>query len=126
MCFKMQASLFAIAAAFCGSAALANDTMPDAESADHIIVTGQRVTAGSSGTKSDTPLIETAQSITVLTNDELIRRNALSINQALGYVAGVSANQRGGMVTRYDQLILRGFAPAVFLDGMRLIAGPYS
>lgn len=30
------------------------------------------------------------------------------------------------MVTRYDQLILRGFSPGVFLDGMRLIAGPYS
>jgi iron complex outermembrane receptor protein len=42
------------------------------------------------------------------------------------YVAGVSPNQRGGMVTRYDQMIVRGFSPAFFLDGMRLIAGPYS
>lgn len=58
--------------------------------------------------------------------DELARRNARSINQALNYVAGVSANQRGGMVTRYDQMYLRGFSPAFYLDGMRLIAGPYS
>ncbi len=91
-----------------------------------IVVTGlsQRMTA--SGTKTDTPLLETPQAITVIDAAELTRRNAQSINQALGYVAGVSANQRGGMVTRYDQLVLRGFAPGVYLDGMRLIAGPYS
>lgn len=70
--------------------------------------------------------METAQTITVIDGEELFRRNALSINQALGYVAGVSPNQRGGMVTRYDQLYLRGFTPGIYLDGMRLIAGPYS
>lgn len=110
------------------SAARAEDQPPaDAEkSGESIIVTGMRDKQTGSGTKTDTPLMETAQSITVIDNEELIRRNALSINQALGYVAGVSPNQRGAMVTRYDQLILRGFAPGVFLDGMRLIAGPYS
>ncbi|MDQ0251885.1 iron complex outermembrane receptor protein [Sphingomonas kyeonggiensis] len=91
-----------------------------------ILVTGLREKQTGSGTKTDTPLMETPQTITVIDNDELVRRNALSINQALGYVAGVAANQRGGMVTRYDQLILRGFAPGVYLDGMRLLAGPYS
>ena len=91
-----------------------------------VLVTGVRDKGTASGTKTDTPLMETAQAITVIDGEELIRRNALSINQALGYVAGVSPNQRGGMVTRYDQLYLRGFTPGVYLDGMRLIAGPYS
>jgi len=95
-------------------------------SSETIIVTGLRGNETGTGTKTGTPLMETPQTITVIDNEELRRRNALSINQALGYVAGVSPNQRGGMVTRYDQLILRGFAPGVFLDGMRLIAGPYS
>ena len=95
-------------------------------SGESIIVTGMRDKQTGSGTKTDTPLMATPQSITVIDHEELIRRNALSINQALGYVAGVSPNQRGAMVTRYDQLILRGFAPGIFLDGMRLIAGPYS
>lgn len=97
-----------------------------ARSSEAIVVTGLKDKQTGSGTKTDTPLMATAQSITVIDNEELVRRNALSINQALGYVAGVSPNQRGGMVTRYDQLILRGFAPGVFLDGMRLLAGPYS
>lgn len=98
----------------------------DAVGSDQIIVTGLKERQTGVGTKTDTPLMETPQTITVIDTAELIRRNALSINQALSYVAGVSPNQRGGMVTRYDQLILRGFAPGVFLDGMRLIAGPYS
>lgn len=95
-------------------------------SAETIIVTGINDNKTSTGTKTDTPLIATPQSITIVDREELTRRNALSINEALGYVAGVSTNQRGALATRYDQLVLRGFAPGIFLDGMRLIAGPYS
>lgn len=102
------------------------DETKDEASAETIVVTGVREKQAGAGTKTDTPLMVTPQSITVIDSEELVRRNALSINQALSYVAGVSPNQRGGMVTRYDQLILRGFAPGVYLDGMRLIAGPYS
>ena len=114
-----------------GAAVLATPGMAHADAAadtshGDILVTGLRENKTGTGTKTDTPLIETAQSITVIDNDELTRRNALSINQALGYVAGVAANQRGGMVTRYDQFVVRGLAPTLFLDGMRLIAGPYS
>ena len=93
---------------------------------DTIVVTGLREAGVSSATKTGTPLIETSQTITVIDSEELERRNAISLNQAVGYVAGVAANQRGGTVSRYDQMNLRGFAPGLFLDGMRLIAGPYS
>ncbi len=93
---------------------------------DTVVITGVNTKGTGSGTKTDTPLMETPQSITVIDGAELTLRNVQSINQALGYVAGVSLNQRGGMVTRYDQLVLRGFAPGVYQDGMRLIAGPYS
>lgn len=110
------------------SLAFANEAADaaDATSPDTIVVTGVAEKGTGSGTKTDTPLMETPQSITVIDGAELTLRNVQSINQALGYVAGVSPNQRGGMVTRYDQLILRGFAPGLYLDGMRLIAGPYS
>ncbi|WRD75053.1 TonB-dependent siderophore receptor [Sphingobium baderi] len=92
-----------------------------------IVVNGQlTAVASQSGTKTRTPLIETPQTITLIDNEELVRRNALSINQALTYVAGVGPNQRGNVATRYDQLTIRGFSPAVFLDGMRLQGGTYS
>jgi iron complex outermembrane receptor protein len=106
--------------------AWAEDADEASANPDTIIVTGLSDNKTSTGTKTDTPLIATPQSITIIDREELTRRNALSINEALGYVAGVSTNQRGAMATRYDQLVLRGFAPGVFLDGMRLIAGPYS
>lgn len=106
-------------------------TLPDEDPQrlrnEDIVVEGQREKkSASSGTKTDVPLIATAQSITVIDQEELTRRNALSINQALGYVAGVAPNQRGNVATRYDQLFLRGFAPGVFMDGMRLMGGVYA
>src|SRR5687767_12382827 len=54
---------------------------------DTIVVTGLREKGTGTGTKTETPLIETPQSITVIDGEELERRNVLSINQALGYVA---------------------------------------
>lgn len=102
------------------------ETNPDVSEGNSIIVTGVREKGQAAGTKTDTPLIETPQTITIIDGEEFVRRNVRSINQALNYVAGVSANQRGGMVTRYDQMYLRGFSPTFYLDGMRLIAGPYS
>jgi iron complex outermembrane receptor protein len=105
--------------------AIEADADGDAAS-ETIVVTGLREASVSSATKTGTPLIETSQTITVIDSEELERRGAISLNQAVGYVAGIAANQRGGTVSRYDQMNLRGFAPGLFLDGMRLIAGPYS
>lgn len=102
------------------------DAAESGAAGETIVVTGLREASVSSATKTGTPLIETSQTITVIDSEELERRNATTLNQAVGYVAGVAANQRGGTVSRYDQMNLRGFAPGLFLDGMRLIAGPYS
>lgn len=123
--FMSGASLLIASIAGTGAAS-AEEADEQTRAAETVIVTGLRERQTAAGTKTETPLMATPQTITVLDSEELSRRNALSLNQALGYVAGVSPNQRGGMVTRYDQLILRGFAPGVFLDGMRLLAGPYS
>lgn len=123
---QRAALLAATAVAQLLASGLANAEESAEANADTIIVTGINDSKASTGTKTDTPLIATPQSITIIDREELTRRNALSINEALGYVAGVSTNQRGALATRYDQLVLRGFSPGVFLDGVRLIAGPYS
>lgn len=116
------------AAALPCSALLAAETPDDADADPQgtVVVTGQREKTGETGAKTDTPLIELPQTVTVIDNEELTRRNALSINQALTYVAGVTPNQRGNVATRYDQLFLRGFSPDTYLDGMRLRGGVYS
>lgn len=99
----------------------------DSEQREDVLVTGERLKAeGRAATKTDTPLIELPQTVTVIDDAELTRRNALSINQALGYVAGVAPNQRGNVATRYDQLFVRGFTPGIFVDGMRAQGGVYA
>ncbi len=76
-------------------------------------------TVASSATKSDTPLVETAQSVTVIDRHELDIRGVLSLNQALRYTAGIEPDLRGSTATRYDQFSLRGFTVPIFLDGLK-------
>ncbi|MCQ9154101.1 TonB-dependent siderophore receptor [Acidomonas methanolica] len=94
--------------------------------AEHIRVQGHYVsTMASSATKSDTPLVDTAQSVTVITRNEMDVRGVLTLNQAVRYAAGITANLRGGGVgTRYDLFQLRGFTVPTFLDGLKLQPSP--
>ncbi|RJF74327.1 TonB-dependent siderophore receptor [Rhodopseudomonas palustris] len=74
-----------------------------------------------SGTKTDTKLIETPQSISVVSRDNLDARGVDTIAQALQYSAGVAV-QTGGADPRYDQARIRGFETNGFSnyrDGLR-------
>ncbi|WP_083747249.1 TonB-dependent siderophore receptor [Teichococcus deserti] len=85
----------------------------------------QGFVAGVSATasKTDTPIIETPQSISVVTADEIQARNARSLTQALRYTAGTTVEPRGNTAVRLDQMSIRGYSPATFLDGMRIAGG---
>lgn len=89
----------------------------------HSPVPGFVAGVSASGTKTDTPIIETPQSISVVTADEIQARNARNINQALRYTVGAVPETRGSAAVRLDQLTIRGYSPAQFLDGMRLAGG---
>nr|WP_303625916.1 TonB-dependent siderophore receptor [Rhodopseudomonas palustris] len=74
-----------------------------------------------SGTKTDTKLIETPQSISVVSRDNLDARGVDTVAQALQYTAGVAV-QTGGADPRYDQAKIRGFETngfSNFRDGLR-------
>ncbi len=71
-------------------------------------------------TKTDTPIIEIPQSISVITQDQMREQGANTLNQILRYSAGVAPETRGSAATRLDQFNVRGFAAASFLDGMRV------
>ncbi|WP_369794256.1 TonB-dependent receptor plug domain-containing protein, partial [Asaia sp. SF2.1] len=93
--------------------------------AEELVVRGQKgATIASSATKSSTPLIETAQSVTVVTRNEMDIRGVLTLNQAVRYAAGITPDLRGGVGTRYDLFQLRGFTIPEFLDGLRLQDSP--
>lgn len=77
------------------------------------------------GTKGDTPLIETPQSISVIGEQDLDQRVVQSLNEAMHFIAGVGPDTRGNTAGRYDLQTLRGFTPDQYLDGLRLI-GSYN
>lgn len=83
-------------------------------------VSGYVATRSLSGTKTDTALIETPQSISIVTKDQMRAQNAESLNQILRYSAAVVPETRGATASRLDQLTIRGFAPATYLDGLRI------
>ncbi len=75
----------------------------------------------SSGTKTDTPLLETPQSISVISRENLDARSVETVAQALQYTAGVAV-QTGGTDPRYDHAKIRGFETngyGNYRDGLR-------
>lgn len=76
-------------------------------------------------TKTDTPLIETPQSVSVIASDQIEAQNAGSVREVLRYVGGVLPEIRGNVASRYDQLTLRGFQPDQYLDGLILQSNYY-
>ena len=116
----------ALVGAFASTARAGEGVVADAAPAatgDEVVVTmrAAQPNRAVSGTKSDTPLIETPQSISVVDRDDLDLRVVQNLNQALRYTPGIGPDTRGNTAGRYDQQTLRGFTPDQYLDGLRLI-----
>jgi iron complex outermembrane receptor protein len=83
-------------------------------------VNGIVATRSATGTKTDTPLMETPQSVSVISAERMEQQGATSVTQALAYTAGVGGALYG-VDTRFDWLSIRGFdayQPGFFVDGM--------
>lgn len=81
-------------------------------------VVGYRARNAMSATKTDTPLAETPQSVTIVTHDQIVDQGATTVQDALGYAAGVRSNAYG-VDSRTDSVLIRGATPDEFLDGLR-------
>ncbi|GAA4501161.1 TonB-dependent siderophore receptor [Gluconacetobacter tumulicola] len=73
---------------------------------------------GTAATKTATPIEQTPQNITVITQERMAVLNSRSVSEAVRYAAGVSDygskdDPRGYFGT------IRGFAPDIYLDGTR-------
>lgn len=91
-------------------------------------VDGYVATDSASATKTGTPLIETPQTVNVITSDQMRDQGVTSVSQALRYVPGVVAEYRPS--TRYDSMFIRGFGGGgnnanyvSFWDGLRIPKG---
>ncbi|MGV6873539.1 TonB-dependent siderophore receptor [Pseudochelatococcus sp. B33] len=137
----MTASLLALTSH--ALAQQAGDTRQNGANAvvlDTVVVEGTAETAtgpvdgyiarrSATGTKTDTPLIETPRSISIIPRQQIVDQGAQSVSQALRYSAGIVSETRPTN-GRYDSIFLRGFggggtqaAYINFLDGLKLPRG---
>lgn len=85
-------------------------------------VTGYVAKRSAIGTKTDTPIIETPQSISVVSSDFIESTGARGLKDALAYTPGINISPWGAD-SRFDWTIIRGFdaqTPGYYLDGLQL------
>ena len=92
-------------------------------------VNGYVATRSSSGSKTDTPLIETPQSISIVTRDQIRDTKAQSVAESLSYTPGV-VTQSPVFTRMVDDFTVRGFNVAngnlgTLRDGMKLQSNVY-
>ncbi len=106
----------------CGAAmvacpALAQETETQVE--ELVVTAANYVPEGAeTATKSDAPLIETPQSVSVVTRDQIDLLNFVNVQQAVRYTAGI-VGENYGPDLRFDFLTLRGFTPKQYIDGLQ-------
>lgn len=103
----------------------ASETPPDQDSIE-LLVTGEpdgyRIPNAITGTRTDTPLRDTPQSIQVIPQEVLEDQRVTRLTDALRNVSGVV--QIGGFGGTTDQLNIRGFdAYDILSDGFQVIPG---
>ena len=87
---------------------------------------GYVATRSATGTKTDTPLIETPQTISVVGANEINIRKAQNLMDVLGYTAGVAWSS-GAFNNTTDIFQIRGFSGSeVKLDGKRSMANVFA
>lgn len=95
---------------------------------EELIVTATGRSKATSSTKTDTPIIESPQSISIISREEIDLRASPTIADALSYTAGVQA-EAFGVDSRVDEVSVRGFGAGGFssnnnfVDGLRLPSG---
>lgn len=85
-----------------------------------IIVTAPRFVPSGAITASKTtaPLIETPQSVSVISRDQIDLLNFTDVQEAVRYTSGV-VGENYGPDMRFDFLTLRGFIPVQYIDGLQ-------
>jgi iron complex outermembrane receptor protein len=91
-------------------------------------VNGYVAGRSSSGTKTDTPIVETPQSVSVIGAEQIRDQKPNKLDEVLRYTAGVRAGTFGAD-TRNDWWLIRGFKSddiGLFLDGLQLFYTSYA
>ena len=89
-----------------------------------VVVTAPKYvsTEGTVASKSNIPLVEMPQSVSVVSRDMIDLLNWTSLNESVRYSAGATG-EAFGPDERYDWLQVRGFDPVQFIDGAQAPIG---
>jgi len=88
-------------------------------------VDGYVATRSATGTKTDTPILQIPQSVSVITADRMQDQGVQTVQDALRYVSGVRG-EAFGLDARGDSSKIRGSTPVFFLDGLQQTFGNYT
>lgn len=94
-----------------------------ADTIEEVMVIGQL--GRYSATKSDTPILETARSVSIETALDLREKGALNVADAYLYSAGVFG-ERYGFATRGDWVSVRGLDVPEYRDSLQALFGNYN
>ena len=92
---------------------------------------GYNATHSSVATKTSMPLVETSQTVSVVTRQQIEDQGSRSVAQAVRYTPGLMSTPYGA-TTRYDYVAMRGITDGsvdnLYLDGQKLLgdSGTYS
>lgn len=90
-------------------------------------VSGIIAERSATGSKTDTPIIEIPQSISVVTADQVREQGAQTVGEAFRYTPGIDS-EAYGFDARFSHFTVRGFQidKFQFLDGLKVPAGGYA
>ncbi|GJE61858.1 TonB-dependent siderophore receptor [Methylobacterium trifolii] len=92
-------------------------------------ITGYTARVATAATKTNTPLIEAPQSVSVVTREQLNDRNVQTFADTVAYIPG-AATARSGFDPRFDQIFIRGFDvltnQGIYRDGLRVIGSGFA
>lgn len=86
-------------------------------------VRGYAAKVSATSTKTDTPLLETPQSVSIVTQDQVTAQGAQNLVETLRYTPGVFSENFGNG-TFFEGFKIRGFDAQRYLDGLRLPMEP--
>ncbi|MBZ9558043.1 MULTISPECIES: TonB-dependent siderophore receptor [unclassified Modicisalibacter] len=116
--FRRPTTAWLLGASLLPLTAAAQSPDGDAATLDTVTVTGQ------AATKTETPALETPQSVSNVGREEMDERGVRTLREATQYTPGVYTNQVGAS-NRYDYLVMRGFSDGslsnTYLDGLKVM-----
>jgi iron complex outermembrane receptor protein len=115
---------FLVGAVLAGPGIAQGQATETVEDIGPVVVTAERYVSneGTVASKSDIPLVEMPQSVSVVSRDMIDLLNWTSLNESVRYSAGATG-EAFGPDERYDWLQIRGFDPIQFIDGVQAPIG---